>query len=1045
MKMKYLIPFFFLFLFSQPAYAIGATIVAWAVSAAFAATATGMMIAMAINMIASAIISKAFFSPNQGADGGNIAGQAPNPGNRQQVPPATDNKLAVVYGQAWVGGTMIDLSITADNQDLYYVLALSEVTNNGTDIITFGDIYYGGKKVVFAENGYSVASLLDESTSVSQTVDGNIEFYLYRNGSSSNLNSPLTAIQVMQSIGLVYQWDGSKTMTNCCFAILHLKYNQELNIQGIEQTKFQITNSRYKPGECFADYLTNTVYGAAIPSNQIDQTSLDALDVYCAEQFNYYTYTGSYVSQTRFRFDGTLDTDRSVMRNLQDMSSACDCLLKYNEILGTWGVVVQEPDYTVAMALNDSNMVSAISITPIDIAGSYNVIECKFPDKTNQDSFNASTFDLAEIAPELLFANEPVNKQSVSLPLVNDDVRAQYIANRMLKSAREDLQVQCNINFVGLQLEAGDVVTITNTNYGWDAKLFRVNKVVQSFEDSGQVLSKLTLGEFNPSVFDDVSITQFTPAPNTGIGSPTLFGTVPVPTLAAQYPTITNPTFLINITSSSVGIIQYAELWYSAFASPTPEQRIFAGTSEIKPNGNPYPVSTTLPSISLSDIPSGNWYFFSRMVNSIASSNYSGASDLLQWRPSTFQYFEKYVVVAYGTDLTGSGFSLDPRGKSHYGLLNQNSISPSITASDYTWYSAEPNFGTVYYLCYKNRTGRKFSFDTGLANYAAGSGAFVPTQASLFDPTTWAALPDGTNYIDLDKASGQLITTGTTTVGTGEILVTNSPDGKVIASLQQFLDFDGPYTRTSAVANLTIDIYGRVVGFEAPDDFYYTKESFTATNGQTVFTVTREAEYISGQCFVMQNGCLLDAAEYTDTEGATGTVTLTVGATTDDIITIISFRSYNAISGAYASFTRNTADLVAVSSYIASGFTLYSGFEFLFLNGTVVNEQDYDISDQTISNFPSTLTGKLTVIQWTPDNLSVPNGTPVNVMTNTAIGVTTYPFSYDVNAFNLYNNGLNLLQGTDFTTASGSYTLANSPTTVLNLMLQQTFARTGAA
>jgi len=1040
--MKQIVAFVLLFCFALPAFAVGSVIVTYFATAAFAATAAGLMIAMAINMVISTIISKAFFSPNQGAQ--DFSGQSPNPGNRQQIPPTTDNKLPIVYGSAWMGGTIIDLSITEDNQNLYYVLALSEVTNNGADTITFGDIYYGGKKVVFNANGYSVDSLLDESTSESQPVNGNIKFYLYSNGINSQQNSSLSATQVMQSSGLVWQWDGAQLMTDCSFAILHLTYNQDLNIQGIEQTKFQITNSRSKPGDCFNDYLTNTVYGAAIPANQIDTASLTALNVYSDGSFTYEPYAGGSATQTRFRFDGVIDTNRTIMQNLQDMASCCDCLLKYNEILGTWGVVVQSPTYTVAMNINDSNMVSAISITPIDIAGSYNVIECKFPDENNQDAFNSSTFDLAEIAPELLFQNEPVNKQSVSLPLVNNDVRAQYLANRMLKSAREDLQVQCTINYVGLQLEAGDIVSVTSVNYGWDAKLFRINKVVQTFEDSGQVLAKLTLSEYNAAIYDDVPVTQFAPVPNTGIGSPTLFGTIPVPVVAAQYPTITNPTFVIQITSSSVGIIQYAELWYSAFSSPTQEQLIFAGTTEIQPNGNPYAVSTAMPGISISDIPAGNWYFFSRMVNSIATSPYSSASSVFQWRPSTFQYTERYLVVAYADSITGTGFDLDPRGHSYYGLLNQNSVTPSITASDYTWYLADPNFGTVYFLCYSNRTGRRFSFDTGLAGYAAGTGFFVPTQTNLFDPTIWAALADGINFIDLDRATGQLLTTGTTSVGTGEINVTNSPDGKVIASLQQFLDFGGAYSQTSAVATLTIDIYGRVVGFESPDNFYFTKQSFTATSSQTVFSVTRASGYISGQCFVLQNGCLLDTSEYTDTGGATGTVTLSVGATTGDIVTIVSYKSSNATTGVYASFTINTATLTSVNEYTASGFTLTSGYELLFLNGTVVNEQDYNIVDQTITDFPNITSGKLTVIQWSPNNLTVPNGNPVNIIANTAIGQTIYSFNFDVNAFNLYNNGLMLLQGTDYTTATNTYTLSNSPTTITNLLLQQTFARTGA-
>jgi len=85
------------------------------------------------------------------------------------------------------------------------------------------------------------------------------------------------------------------------------------------------------------------------------------------------------------------------------------------------------------------------------------------------------------------------------------------------------------------------------------------------------------------------------------------------------------------------------------------------------------------------------------------------------------------------------------------------------------------------------------------------------------------------------------------------------------------------------------------------------------------------------------------------------------------------------------------------------------------------------------------------MIEWTANNLSVPNGTPVNIVINTTVGQTTYSFSYTAASFNLFMNGILLLQGTDYTTGTGNYTLSNTPTTISNVMVQQTFARTGAA
>lgn len=920
---NFIINFLIFFTMANDAIAGGFIVTALA-GKVFAASFIGQVIAFGINMIASSIVSK-IFAPDMPTQS-NLAAQQPNPGSRQQIAPAGDNKLPVVYGKAFLGGVITDLSITNDNQNIYWVMSLCEVTNTETggtpDVITFGDVYWGGKKCIFDGTDLTkVTGLLDESTGETQDISGYMNIYLYRNGSNQPANSSQSAISVMSASGLIYYWDASKLMSNCAFAIIKLKYNQDRNLTGLSQTRFEVTNSRTNPGDCFLDYLTSTRYGAAINTSLIDTTSLTALNTYSSGVFSYTTYSGGTSSQPRFQFNGTLDTNLKIMQNIQAMADCCDCLVKYNEITGKWGVIVQTPTYTVAMALNDSNIISAITVTPIDLANSFNVIECKFPDGSNKDSFNSATFNLATVNPALLYPNEPVNKQSVNLYLTNNSVTAQYLANRMLEAAREDLQVQFEINYIGLQLEAGDIVSVTNANYGWVNKLYRIAKVTEKFSDTGEITASLNLLEYNPSVYDDKNVTEFTPAPNTGIGSPVTFGTIPAPVVVNALPSVTNPAFSVRVTTSSAGITQYAEVWYSAYSNPTPSQYIFAGTTEINSNGNPYNINYVMPDVQLFNIPTGDWYFFSRMINAIATSDFSPASTKFEWRPTTFQYVNRYVAVAYADDINGStNFSFNPANRLYYGLVNQDSTTPPATASSYKWYLADPAFGTNKYLAYTNRTGRKFSFDTDFAAYAAGTAAFVPTTTSQFDFRIWSALPNGVNIIDLDESTGQTIKTGTTTTGTGQVKIVNTNDGQVVAALDQFLDFGGPSTFTTTPTSITVDIYGRVVGFATPDNFYMTIENFTATSGQTVFSVTRNANYRQGQCWVFQNGILLDEADYTDTGGSTGTVTLTTGATLNDNITIISFRAIsssvfynhtylNVLSVAGATVTWNSANM----------------------------------------------------------------------------------------------------------------------------------------
>jgi hypothetical protein len=1097
------------------------------VLAALGVQLTGVALAVAtfaINMVASAIVARVF-APDQPSLSNGLAG-VPNPGNRATVPPAADNKLPIVYGTAWLGGAVIDMTITSNNQQIYYVVALSEVTNTETggtpDVFTFGDIFYAGKKVIFDGTDLTkVIALRDMSTGLDDTtVNGKINIYLYKNGSSEPVNTANSAINVLSDPNLVYKWDATKQMTNTVFAIVKLTYSVTANVRGLDQMRFQVTNARKAPGDCFLDYLTSTRYGAALTTSQVDTASLTALNTYSNVLINYTDYNGFNQTLKRFQFDGVLETNQPIMTNIQLMANSCDCLVKYNEITGQWGVIVQQPTYTVAMALDNSNIVSGIQVSPTDISNSFNIAEVKFPDGSEQDSFASVTFDLAVINPSLLYPNEPVNKQQITLQLVSNNVRAQLLANRFLESCREDLQVQLEVNFEGIQLEAGDIVTLTNANYGWVAKLFRIAKVTEKFSENGSVTATLALLEFNPTVYDDVAITEFTPAPNTGLGDPLTFGTIPVPVIGGNQPSAPNPSFQVSVTTSSAGIVQYAEIWYSPYASPTASQRIFAGTTAIQSNGNPYDPSTAMPIITLTDIPSGDWYFFSRMVNQLGSSDFSAASTKLTWRPTTFTYPEKYLVVAYADTITGTGLSASPTGKSYYGLFNSTNQTFSSNPNDYTWYLAQPTFGTVYFLCYTNRGGRTFSFGIAPASQAAGTGAFVPT--STYDSSAWSALSGTDNHIDLDLRTGQLTKSGTTTTGGGQLVVTNNPDGTMVSGLFPFLDFGGASTFTGSGANITIDIYGRVVGLVSPDEFNYTSQEFTATAGQTVFTPsTRGAGYITGQDWIFRNGLLLDpTSDYTETST---NVTMNTACVVGEQVAILSFRpknmsiyyedlgilyssgsgtstvtftnlthqlinagdqlafantgsptlytvssvnyatsqitftgSFTATAGAiiyryraagsgYPAFSRFSATLSAASTYTPTEWQFVSGSEVMFLNGVIINDQDYDLVANTINNFPSTMTGDLQIFQFAPSNLGTPAGLNALSTINTAIGVNSYNYSYDVNAFELYNNGCLLVMGTDFTTASGSYTLAVTPTSNLNVLNQQTFDRTGAA
>ncbi len=169
------------------------------------------------------------------------------------------------------------------------------------------------------------------------------------------------------------------------------------------------------------------------------------------------------------------------------------------------------------------------------------------------------------------------------------------------------------------------VISITNSSYGWTAKLFRVMKVSEIGLPDGNLGATFELNEYNAQVYDDQDITKYIPAPNTDLPDPSYFGNVSAPTIAGSFPFAAVPSFNVQPFMSVASFAAYAEIWYSAFPTPTNAQLFLGGTTSLSSNGVPFIAGQTLPLVNLT-IPAGNWYFFTRIVNGVASSQFSPAS-----------------------------------------------------------------------------------------------------------------------------------------------------------------------------------------------------------------------------------------------------------------------------------------------------------------------------------------------------------------------------------------------------------------------------------
>jgi hypothetical protein len=185
--------------------------------------------------------------------------------------------------------------------------------------------------------------------------------------------------------------------------------------------------------------------------------------------------------------------------------------------------------------------------------------------------------------------------------------------------------------------------------------------------------------------------------------------------------------------------------------------------------------------------------------------------------------------------------------------------------------------------------------------------------------------------------------------------------------------------------------------------------------------------------------------QYTVSAWNQATRQITYTATVTGVTAGATIYQYRSSGMSYRPFSRFTATLTSASSYEPTTWAIHSGYEKVFLNGTSVNDQDYDISGGSINTFPATANGLLTFIQFNDNNQTTPIGNQTSTAINTTVGTSTYNFNFNADAFELYNNGSLQVLTDDYTLGSTSYTLTSTPTSNLNILQQTTYSRTGDA
>lgn len=585
-------------------------------------TLAGALVASVVAAGAAAVVSRLI---NGGGSGSGSGGTTQDPGVRVQLPPATDNKVPIIYGTANTKGVVTDARISDDNQQMTYVLILSEKTQTGT--FTVGDIFWNDQLLTFdtGSNNHKVASSRDQNGlgATNTNYAGLIEMRVYAGSAQTSASQIFPTTNAVSAVSYIGETTSTYVLNDLVYAVVKLTYSSEKGVTALQQTTFEVQNSLSNPGLVLYDYLTSGRYGAGIDVTQIDTVSMTSTvtntSLYSiANEIppNQFESDGTTSTQARYITNGVLSTGETVKNNLEKITQASASWLTYDFVQGKWTVVPNRAlsvgELAALVTYDDDSIIGEVNVNATNLEDLYDSIEVEFPSREIRDQndyYRASIAKQNELQPD--------NTLSLRYDLINNAIHAQRLGQIELQQSAVDKSIQFKTTYEGLQTKAGDVIKVTNEVYGFTDKLFRVTRVREIENEDGSLFAEISGLEYDADVYGDTNITDY--QPNTASGIPSFGGPVSLPrpgvvVVGNTFATNNNPYFEVSTTISPAGGGVDQILWY---------YKIGAGdyvyvTNEVGPFS---PGQTVTDDIA--GLPAGSYSIYARVVKDGLYSDYS--------------------------------------------------------------------------------------------------------------------------------------------------------------------------------------------------------------------------------------------------------------------------------------------------------------------------------------------------------------------------------------------------------------------------------------
>lgn len=535
-------------------------------------------------------VSSSAVKGNDSSSSGSFRENAPGIDNgvRLQVDPAPDERIPVLYGSAVFGGIINEAVMSNSNQKMTYVLTLAEKTgtllsNAAATSYSCSTIYWDDNQVYLKADGLTIDYTVDRAGNRDESLRDLVKIYLYAGNTTSTSQffpDGYSGTQV-NAYSIVPNWNSGYQMSNLIFAVVEVNYSAERNVKGLGDVKFKLTSSMNKPGDVIYDYFTNNIYGANIANVSIDTTSLGNLNTYSATSINYTDQTYGNISlANRYQINGLVNTDQPVMTNVENLASTAGSWLSYSILTGKWGVIINRSGTSVA-SFDDSNILGSISVSGTGLRDLYNTTKAEFP---HRDIRDVTDYVSISIPSGDRNANEQDNTLNLTYNYLNEPIQAQLLSFIELKQSRIDLIIKFQADYTTINLNAGDIIDVTNSKLGFSSKLFRIITVAEQQGDDA-LMTEITALEYDSEVYDETNLYRYTRTLSNGLTTVGNIGIPSTPTIT-KYELASRPRIEVSTTAPS-GTIEGMEYWLSNDTGVGEAQRSYRLiATKVPTNGN---------------------------------------------------------------------------------------------------------------------------------------------------------------------------------------------------------------------------------------------------------------------------------------------------------------------------------------------------------------------------------------------------------------------------------------------------------------------------